>query len=330
MNRLLLFTLLISSAAFGQYQFSNPINLTGTAEGARTVHFSEDGTSVYGDWDELTEWNTQSQALVKSSQIAGYSVNKSAFDGLETWINGNSNYTTEKKDITDMHPNINVINSESNSPNKTNRPYGAAAFIPGTKDVIIVASTKKYTYQVVRLSTETFEETTLFFDETKDGAAVPTAIKISDDGKHVAIGMAGEKSGIRICNVEDGKIVAFIQTDGDVNDLAFTQNGEFLFANSGAQLHQYKTSDWKRSKGWEFSGSITSLDANSTGSYVAFSFQRSGAVLVDTENGAVLGQLSGSKVSDITFSNDDKYVAVGIHKTLKSTEVPAIVLFEID
>lgn len=325
-----LLLILISTSAFAQYQFSNPIELTGTVEGARTVHFSDDGTRILGDWDELTEWNIQSQTLINSSQIAGYNTNKSAFNGQSIWINANVNYNTEKKEITDTHANINVIDGDDNSPNKTTKSYGLAEFIPGTNDVIIVATSKKYTYEVVRLNTETLEETTLYFDENKDGAAVPASIKMSADGKMVAIGLAGEKSGVRICNVKDGSLVKFIPTSDDVNDLAFSQNGTFLFLNDGRKLIQLKTSDWTREKAWEFSSKISSLDVNSTGRYVAFSFQGAGAIFVDTKDGAILGQLSGQKVSDVTFSNDDKYVAVGIHKTLKSEEVPAVIVYEIE
>lgn len=325
----LLFVLL-SASAFGQYQFSNPIELTGTEEGARTIHFSDDATSVFGDWDALTEWSIRSKSIVKSSEIAGYNTNKSAFDGQSIWLNSNVNYNTEKKDITDTHSNINIIDGEKNTPNKTTRAHGIATFIPKTKDVIIATITAKNTYQVVRMSIDSLEETTLYFDEEKDGAAVPAAIKISDDGKYVAIGTAGEKSGVRIYDVKEGNLVIFIPTEGDINDLAFTENGEFLFVGSGSTLIQLKTSDWTREKAWQFSSSIYTLDANSTGSYVAFSFQDAGAIFVDTSNGAILAQLSGSKVSDIAFSNGDKYIGLGIHKTLKSAEVPAIILYQID
>ncbi len=325
-----LLLLLISTSALAQYQFSNPIELTGTVEGARTVHFSDDGTRILGDWDKLTEWNIQSQSIVKSSPIAGYNTNKSAFNGQSTWLNANVNYNTKKKDITDTHANVNLIKGNENTPNKTEKSYGLAAFIPQTNDVIIVVMSKEHTFGVVRLSTETFEETTLYFDEKKDGESVPASISVSADGKLVAVAMTGEKSGVRICNVKDGSLVTFIPMSNDVNDLAFTQNGAFLFLNNGEKLIQLKTSDWSREKAWQFSSPISSLDVNATGSYVAFSFQGAGAILVDTKNGAVLAQLSGQNVSDIAFSNDDKYLAVGIQKTLKSEETPAVVVYEID
>lgn len=327
MKSISLLLLLASSTAFGQYQFSNPIELTGTEEGARTIHFTNDGSAIYGDWDELTQWNLRSKSIVDSKEIAGYNTHQSAFDGYGVWVNGNVNYNTEKKDITDTHNNLNIISSSANTPNKTERPYGLATFVPETKDVIIVASTPKHTYEVVRLATETFEESTKYFDENKDGAAVPTSIKISEDGKLVAIGLAGEKSGVRICNVKDGSLVKFIPASSDVNDLAFSGNGDFLFFNIGAQLIQLKTSDWTREKAWEFSSPISALDVNSTGKYVAFSFQNAGSIFVDVTNGAILGQLTGQKVSDIAFSDDDQYVAVGIQKTLKTKESPAIVVY---
>jgi hypothetical protein len=328
MKSISLLFVVLSTSVFGQYQFSNPINLTGTDEGARTVHFSDDGTRVFGDWDQLTEWSIQSKSIVKSSEIVGYNTHKSAFDGQSIWMSSNVNYNTEKKDITDTHSNINIIDGKENTPNKTVNRYDIATFIPETKDVIIAAISKTNTYSVVRLSTETLEESTLYFDKNKDGVSVPAAIKVSDDGKYVAIGMAGETSGVRIYGVKEGNLVAFIPTTGDVNDLAFTQNGEFLFIGSGTLLVQLKTSDWTREKAWEFSSPISTLDVNSTGSYIAFSFQGAGAILVDTSDGAILAQLSGGKVSDITFSNDDKYIGLGVYKTLKSKEVPAIILYK--
>ena len=99
MKSISLLFVVLSTSVFGQYQFSNPINLTGTDEGARTVHFSDDGTRVFGDWDQLTEWSIQSKSIVKSSEIVGYNTHKSAFDGQSIWMSSNVNYNTEKKTI---------------------------------------------------------------------------------------------------------------------------------------------------------------------------------------------------------------------------------------
>lgn len=330
MKNSLVFLLLMASPAFGQYQFSNRIELTGTADGARTVHFSDDGLSVFGDWNELTQWNIQSRSIVKSSPIAGYNTFKSVFDGESTWMNTNINYNTEKKDFADSHSNLNIINNEGNTANKISQSLCTGDFIPGTKDLISIAFSKKYTYAVVRFSTETFEKSTEYFDENKDGVAVPTAVKVSEDGKYVAISMAGENSGIRIHSIAEGNLIEFIPTDSDVNDLAFSQNGMFLYANNGPQLIQVQTSDWSQTKSWQFEKPITTLDANSTGQYIAIAFQSAGAILVESDKGETLAELSTGKVSDITFSNDDKYIGLGIQKTLNSEKVAAVILYQID
>ena len=69
MKSISLLLLLASSTAFGQYQFSNPIELTGTEEGARTIHFTNDGSAIYGDWDELTQWNLRSNPLLTRKKL---------------------------------------------------------------------------------------------------------------------------------------------------------------------------------------------------------------------------------------------------------------------
>jgi hypothetical protein len=320
----------MTSSAFGQYQFSNRIELTGTVDGARTVHFSDDGTSVFGDWNELTQWDIESKSIVKSSPIAGYNTYKSIFDGQSTWMNANINYNTEKKDFTDTHPNLNIINSEGSTANKISQSLCTGSFIPGTKDLITIAFSKKHTYTVVRFSTETFEKSTEYFDEIKDGAAVPTAIKVSEDGKTVAVSMAGENSGIRIYGITEGNLIAFIPTKSDVNDLAFSQNGAFIYANNGSDLIQVQTIDWTQTNSWKFEKPITTLDVNSTGKHIAVAFQNAGAILLESETGETIAELSTGKVSDITFSNDDKYIGLGIQKTLNSDKVAAVILYQID
>lgn len=330
MNYLIALSLIASTTAFGQYDFGHPIELTGTEEGARTVHFSDDGTTIYGDWDELTSWNLRDYSLTDSKVIPGYNTHASAFDGKTTWMNANVNYNSDKNDITDTHHNVNIISNDTVLAHKTTISYGLATFVPASTDVIIAATTKKYTTQVVRLSLDTFKQSTRYFDETKDGVSVPSSIQISPDGSLVAIGLAGETSGVRICSVADGSLVKFIPADADVNDVAFSQNGEFLFFSDGVQIIQLNTNNWTKKKVLEFTNPISHLDVNSTGQYVAFSFQTGGALFVDFTTNEVLKQLTGQKVSDVVFSHDDTYVAVGIHKILKSKEVPAIILYKAD
>lgn len=306
-----------------------PINYTGYADGIRTVHFSDDGKKVVGDWDDLVEWDIESRAILSQTEIPGYTINKSTYDGNSFWMNGNSNYNTDKKDISDMHDNINISDSSGITAHKTEGSYGFSAMIKGTKDVIILGFTEKYTYQVVRLNIETFEETTLYYDENRDGTGVPTAIKISEDGKYVGVSMAGESRGLRVYDVESGTLVHNRKNLADANDFAFSGDGNFVFVNDGASSIQVKTSDWSEVRTLKLSGTIASLDVNSDGSLIVVAFQKKNVSLINAKTGALEASLTESKAADVTFSDNDMYVGMGLYKTLNSPKVPSIILYKI-
>ena len=213
--------------------------------------------------------------------------------------------------------------------NKTKRPYGLTAIIKGTKDVIAMASTEKYTYQVVRLNTETQEESTIYFDEDKHGAAVPTAIKVSDNGRYVGISFAGENAGVRIYDLESGTQLKFRESDGDANDLAFSSDGNYVFVGDGASLVQINIKFWRDVRIWDVSGTITSLDVNSDGTFAAFTFQKRGAVLLNVQNGAIEANLGNGTFWDVTFSDNDELIGLGVSKRLKKPEVPSVIVYQI-
>lgn len=329
MNKIIFLFLILSTSSHAQLNIIGPIEYTGFTESIRTVHFTDDCTKILGDWDTLVEWDIASQSILKRTEIPGYSTYKSSFDGASFWVNGNSNYNTEAKDVTDMHNNFNSADSSGMKAHKTERPYGVSAIVKGTKEVVILASTKKYTYQVVRLNTETMKESTIYFDENRDGASVPTAIKLSEDGTYLGISMAGEKSGLRIYNLESGKLLHTHKSSADANDLAFSGDGRFVFINNGAALVQLATSDWREVKIWDLKETISSLDVNSEGTYAVLAFEKKGAVLMNLQNGAMEATLSSVKIADVTFSNDDQFIGLGIHKTLKSASSPSILLYQV-
>lgn len=329
MHRILFLLLMTAFTSNAQLNIIGPIEYSGYDESIRTVHFSDDGTTVLGDWDDLVEWDIASQKLLKTTEIPGYTVHKSSYDGSGRWINGNSNYNTEARDITDMHSNINVLDSSGMTATKTERPYGLSAIVEGTKDAIVLASTEKYTYQVIRLNTETLEETTVYYDENRDGTAVPTAIKISDDGKYLGVSFAGENAGVRIYDLESGKLLKYRKSEEDSNDLAFSADGHYVFTSDGASLVQINTKYWRDVRIWDVNGTVTSLDVNSDGTYAVFSFQKKGAVLLNVINGAIEAQLGNSKIWDVTFSDNDDLIGLGVSKKLKKAGVASVIIYQI-
>jgi hypothetical protein len=298
-------------------------------DGIRTVHFSDDGKKVVGDWDDLVEWDIESGVILSQTEIPGYTINKSTYDGDSFWMNGNSNYNTDKKDISDMHDNINISDSSGMTAHRTEGSYGFSALIKGTKDVVILAFTEKYTYQVVRLNIETFEVTTLYYDENRDGTGVPTAIKVSEDGKYVGVSMAGESRGLRVYDIEKGTLVYHRKTQADANDFAFSGDGNFVFVNDGASSIQMKTSDWSDVRTLKLSGTITSLDVNSDGTLLVAAFQKKNVSLINAVSGALEASLTEGKAADVTFSDNDLYVGIGLYKTLNSPKSPSIILYKI-
>lgn len=329
MHKILILLLAITSTSHAQLNILGPIEYSGYIESVRTVHFSEDGTKVLGDWDHLVEWDINNQTILRKTEIPGYSVYKSAFDGATFWMNGNSNYNSEVPDISNVHNNINVLDSSGMSAHKTTRPYGFSAIIKGTKDAVILASTDKNTYQVVRLNTETLEESTIYFDETKHGAAVPTAIKISDDGKYVGVSLAGENAGLRIYDLETGTLLLNRKSDFDANDFAFSGDGHYIFVNDGASVIQINTKYWRDITIWDLSGVVTSIDVNSNASYVVMGFDKKKAILMNVRSGSVEATLSTDKVNDVTFSDDGQFIGLGLDKRVKSEKTPSIILFKL-
>lgn len=329
MYKIIILLLVITSTSYAQLNLIGPIEYSGYTESVRTVHFSEDGTKVLGDWNHLIEWDVTSQTVLSKTEIPGYTIYKSAYDGKSFWMNGNSNYNSEAHDMSAMHNNINLLDSSGMTAYKTDRPYGLSAIIKGTKDVVILASTAKHTYQVVRLNTETLEESTIYFDEEKHGAAVPTAIKISDDGQYLGVSMAGENAGLRIYDMETGSLLLNRKSDFDANDFAFSGDGHYIFVNDGASVIQINTKYWRDITIWDLSGTVTSIDVNSNASYVVVAFEKKKALLMDIRTGSVEATLSTDKVNDVTFSNDDQFIGLGLDKRVKSEKSPSVVLFKV-
>ncbi|MFK7785221.1 MAG: WD40 repeat domain-containing protein [Crocinitomicaceae bacterium] len=329
MRSVLFAFLIFTFSSNAQLNIVGPIEYSGYEESVRTVHFSEDDKTVLGDWDDVIEWDIASQKLLDKTEIPGYTINKSSYDGNSFWVNGNSNYNTEAKDITDMHNNFNMLDSSVMKPTKVKRPYGLSAIIKGTKDVIVAASTEKYTYQVVRLNTETFEETTIYFDENKHGTAVPTAIKVSDDGRYLGVSFAGEHAGVRIYDLESGTQLKYRESDADANDFAFSSDGNYVFVGDGASLVQINIKYWRDVRIWDVSGTITSLDVNSDGTYAVFSFQRKGAVLLNVQSGAIEANLGNGTYWDVTFSNNDELIGLGVSKRLKNEGIASVHIYQI-
>lgn len=329
MYKILILLLAVTSTSYAQLNIIGPIEYSGYTESVRTVHFSDDGTQVLGDWDHLVKWDINSQTILSQTEIPGYTVYKSAYDGASFWMNGNSNYNSEVHDMSNMHNNMNVLDSSGMSAHKTDRPYGFSAIINGTKDVVILASTKKYTYQVVRLNTETLEESTIYFDEDKHGAAVPTAIKISDDGAYLGVSMAGENAGLRIYDLETGTLLLNRKTDADANDFAFSGDGHYIFVNDGASIIQINTKYWRDITIWDVSDVVTSLDINSDASFAVLAFQKKKALVLNTQTGSIETTLSTAKVNDVTFSNDDQFIGLGLDKRTKSDKSPSVILFKV-
>ncbi|MDG1331722.1 MAG: hypothetical protein P8P74_05290 [Crocinitomicaceae bacterium] len=329
MYKVLFLFSVIAFSSSAQLNIIGPIEYSGYNESIRTVHFSEDGTKVLGDWDDLVVWDIPSQKLSSTTEIPGYTVNKSSYDGTGRWMNGNSNYNTEAKDIADMHNNLNVLDSSGMTSTQTERPYGLSAIIKGTKDAIVVASTEKYTYQIVRLNLETLEESTVYFDENKHGAAVPTAIKVSDDGKYLGVSFAGENAGVRIYDLESGSLLKYRKSDKDANDLAFSTDGHYVFVNDGASVVQINSKYWRDVRIWDLQGTVTSLDVNSDGTYAVFAFQKKGAVLLNIINGTIESRLGNGTFWDVTYSDNDELIALGVSKRLKKEGVASVVIYQI-
>jgi len=328
MHKVFFLFCLLSFPSNAQLNIVGPIDYAGYDESVRTVHFSNDGTKLIGDWDDVVEWDISSQTVIKTTEIPGYSTYKSSYDGTR-WINGNSNYNTEAEDIADMHNNFNVLDSSGMTATKVVRPYGLTAIIEGSTDAVVLASTEKHTYQVVRLNLETMKESTIYFDENRDGVAVPTAIKVSDDGKYVGVSFAGENAGVRIYDLETGALLKHRKSDEDSNDLAFSSDGMYVFVNDGKALVQINTKYWREVRIYDMTRTITSLDVNSDGTYAVFSYEKKGAALLNVQTGVVEATLGSNTYWDVTYSDNDELIALGVSKRLKKKGIASIVVYQI-
>ncbi len=329
MKYILLAFIGLSTFTYGQLSVSEPIALTGYAGSARTVHFTADEKMLYTDWEDLVQWSIAERKVVNVTPIPGYNTYKSSFIGDSLWVIGNSNYNTSKKDISDMHSNLNVWNTVEMKSIKTRHGYGVGALIPGTSDAIMVYMNKQYQYEIKRLNTLTQEEKTFYFSENRDGSAVPTALKISSNGEAVAVALAGEGSGMRVYRISDAKQLAIIPTKGDANDISFSGNGKYVYFNQGSMLVQVNAANWGDAKKWDIGKPIYSLDASPDGKYVVVALQNKGAILFDTSTGAIVKSLTNGKVIDVTYSPGGKYIALGMQKTLMSKDVATVLLFEV-
>ena len=327
-NFYVLIFMLLGGTLFGQNRVIDKIELKGYDESIRTVHFSSDETAVYGDWDHLVKWSLSDYRMDIVSEIPGYNTNKSGFNGKDLWVNGNSNYNTEKKDILDMHNNMNVWKNGEMSSRKKNSGMGVCALVPNSTKAIVAGTNAKYQYSVKIIDALTGEKSQGLFNEGKDGAAVPTAIKVSADGGLGVISFAGGGRGIRAYDLSNGKLIGNVSAEKDVNDIAYSDDNECIYYNDGSSLIGVKTSDWSATGKWDFEKTITTLDADSSGRFVVVALQDKGVILLDSKTEEQF-ELYQGRVFDVTFSPNGNYIAIGIQKTLKSKESSSVLLIRL-
>ena len=306
---------------------SEPIGLQGYEMGIRTVHFSQDNSFIYGDYEHIVKWDRSTGEIVSKTPIPGYNIYKSiANSDLTLWMQANVNYNTDKKDIGDTHPNLNVWQGGDIKSFKMPHSLGEGVFIPGTRDVILIFKDKQQRYGVMRYNLDIHESSTIYFKESNDLKGVPTAVDVF--GGMLAVSVGEGDNGVYFYNVSTGNAMGNVKFEKNAYDGTFTAGGNRLIVATGTNVVEINVTSKVEVSRVDTKVELAGLDIDSEGNHAVCRGIYSGAYLVDINNGSLEKKIFDGRIFDITVSDNDEYVALGVQKSLMMANVPSIILFE--
>jgi hypothetical protein len=317
---------------FGQDFKLNPskkVALTGHEGGVRTIWFANDNNSLCGDDNFLMRWDIQSGKLIQKTEIPGYTTQQSCISNNQAlWVQSNSNYSdSNKKDITNMHSNLNVFSYPYDKMTSTKIPdfyIKDQAFLPN-RDIqllVIASEPETYYYSLKVFSLNQMKSVTNIVT-TKSSSDLMITLAVSEDGKIAAVGYAGKNSRIEIYDLINLKLLKSFKTEGEVHKVRIA-NGIAVGAGANT-LTVIDLNAITKTKSIKTTAGCFALAISPNGKTVAIG-DRSGAELVDLESEKTTPLYSG-QCQSLCFDSKGSMVAVGVFKSMHIADIPSAFIF---
>jgi hypothetical protein len=295
---------------------NSPIEFNGTLEHFRTVWFSADNKSVYGDGKSIIGFDMNTGRQIINVPIEGYCVHPSSQSrGRRYWIQGNSNYNDPANpQITNMHNNLGFydVSTEVMKAQKTD----------GISLSIVKHSTKRNTaYGIVRKSNvesiiefqiDPFKIIRTIAKENNGNYIL--GLDVNENSGLLAYSYAGNSRGIKFVELESGALKKNISINEEFSSLEFTADGKVLFAAAFNKLYKidaltYQSKSFNLDPDNDKSHAF-SISVHPNNRSIAYS-SKYGTSILDAENGTVKKIDKGQSMA-CRFSKDGRHLATSV------------------
>ena len=313
---LLLLFLPLSGIAQNFTPDNSPIEFNGTLEHFRTVWFSPDYRSVYGDGKSIIGFDIESGDKILDIPIAGYPIHSSnqSSDGL-FWIQANSNYNTpDNPQVGDMHNNLGCYDVENNvmKAQKTGDINLWTLKYSSTKNIAYGISNKSKIASIVEFQVDPFKINRTIATEINGNHII--GLDVNENSGVLAYSYTGNSKGIKFLELENGSLKKKISINEEFAPLEFTSDGKMLFAAAYKLLYTFDVATYESRK---FNldpdndkSHAFSISVHPNNRSVAFS-SKYGTSILDAENGNVKKIDSGQSMA-CRFSGGGRHLATSV------------------
>ena len=310
------FLITFSSIAQNFTPENSPIEFNGTLEQFRTVWFSPDNRSVYGDGKSIIGFDIESGDKILEVSIAGYPTHSSnqSSDGL-FWIQANSNYNNPNNpQVGDMHNNLGCYDFEKNvmKAQKTGDINLWILKCSSTKNIAYGISNVSRIASIVEFQVDPFKINRTIAKEN-NGTYI-LGLDVNENSGILAYSYAGDSKGIKFIDLESGALKKKISINEEFARLEFSPDGKALMASAYKLLYKLDVATYE-SKSFNLDpdkddSHAFSISVHPNNRSVAFS-SKYGTSILDAENGNVKKIDKGQSMA-CRFSKDGRYLATSV------------------
>ena len=282
----------------------------------RTVWFSSDNTSVYGDGKSIIGFDIESGDKILEVPIAGYPTHSSnqSSDGL-FWIQANSNYNNPNNpQVGDMHNNLGCYDFENNvmKAQKTGDINLWILKCSSTKNIAYGISNVSRIASIVEFQVDPFKINRTIAKENNGTYILD--LDVNENSGILAYSYAGDSKGIKFIELESGALKKKISINEEFARLEFSPDGKALMASAYKLLYKFDVATYE-SKSFNLDPDkddsyAFSISVHPNNRSVAFS-SKYGTSILDTENGNVKKIDKGQSMA-CKFSSGGRYLATSV------------------
>lgn len=289
------------------------LTFSGTGDGLRTVWFSKDNNTLFGDFQHIFSWNIESGKLEINNKIEGKPLYPSDVNSNQTlWAQGGSGFINpEKPNPDDMYASISIGNPNTSDiyTYRTEKfSVSHLEFVAESNKIVVIINKNKTNINaavIYDLDKRKIEKT---FVNGGSKGDVMSSISISKDSKCLAVGYSGENQRFEVFDFEKGKIIKSFDTNYDVVGLEI-ENG-ILAAGGGNTVSVVNLESMNIESSIKTTASVFHLALSPSGQSIAVGSFSSGADIIDIETQEV-NHFSDGLTNCLAFSPDGNMLAIG-------------------